>query len=64
MSTSDAERVQELERFLLYASERLDAMVRGMDRAIRESDRRAEEYLPILRRAGLVPPVRRRSRWL
>jgi len=49
---------KDLERIERMAREMADDMAR----AIRESDRRAEEYLPILRRAGIVPP-RRRARW-
>ncbi|HKG40185.1 MAG TPA: hypothetical protein VKB25_14440 [Conexibacter sp.] len=63
MPLTDVER-REVQRLLVDAAESLDTMKRQMDRAIRESDRRAEEYLPILRRAGLVPPARRWSRWL
>jgi hypothetical protein len=60
---------EQLQRFEQFGKdlERIRKMAReiadGLDRAIRESDRRAEEYLPILRRAGLAPR-RRRSRWL
>jgi DNA-binding transcriptional ArsR family regulator len=59
---------EQMQRFRQFGEEieRLRRMTReiadDMDRAIRESDRRAEEYLPVLRRAGLAPP-RRRSRW-
>lgn len=64
---TDREMLQEVKRFLDFAAERLDAMERRMDRAIKDSDRRAEEYLPILRRAGIVPsrdvPPRRRPWW-
>lgn len=55
-------RLQELRVQLLALADDMHATSMRIDRAIRESDRRAEEYLPILRRAGLVP--RRRSWWL
>jgi len=63
MPLTDEELDTRLERLQWMAREIAD----GLDRAIRDSDRRAEEYLPILRRAGIVPPLdvpaRRRSRW-
>ena len=59
----DMERLEEIRRGLVDVSERLNAMSRRMDRALRESDRRAEEYLPILRRAGIVPGPPPRRRW-
>lgn len=62
-----------MERFEQFGRDldRIQTMAReiadGLDRAIRDSDRRAEEYLPILRRAGIVPsrdvPPRRRPWW-
>jgi len=63
----DVERLETIRLGLIDVADRLDAMGRRMDRAIRDSDRRAEEYLPILRRAGIVPsrdvPRRRRPWW-
>jgi hypothetical protein len=62
-----------MERFEQFGRDldRIQTMAReiadGLDRAIRDSDRRAEAYLPILRRAGIVPsrdvPPRRRPWW-
>jgi len=60
---TETERLQEIMRFLDLAAEQLDATARRIDRVIRESDRRAEEYLPILRRAGIVPSGDVPPRW-
>jgi len=59
MPLSEEEFDERLERLQRMARE----IAEGLDRAIRDSDRRAEAYLPILRRAGIVPePSPRRSR--
>jgi len=63
MPLTDEELDERLERIQRMAQEISD----GIGRALRESDRRRAEYLPVLRRAGIVPshdvPPRRRSRW-
>jgi hypothetical protein len=64
LTDEEAQRLRQIETSLMEIADEAGAMVRRIDRAIRESDRRAEEYLPILRRAGLAPPLPRRSRWL
>ena len=56
------ERFEQFGKDLARVRRMVGEIADDMDRAIRDSDRRAEEYLPVLRRAGLVPP-KRRSRW-
>lgn len=58
----EAQRLRELKTELMEMADRAGEIVRGIDKAISDSDRRAEAYLPILRRAGIVPP-KRRPRW-
>lgn len=58
---------EEFDERLTELRKRAREIADGLDRAIRDSDRRAEAYLPILRRAGIVPsrdvPPRRRPWW-
>jgi len=67
ITREDLERLEELGRGMSRLRQMTREIAEGLDRAIRESDRRAEEYLPILRRAGIVPsrdaPRRRRPWW-
>lgn len=60
---------REMERRLEFINEQLGFMQElgeremiRIDEAIRASDRRAERYLPILRRHGLLPEQRCRCR--
>lgn len=63
MPLTDEELDERLERIQRMARE----ISESIDRALRESERRRAEYLPILQRAGIVPPYdvppRRRPRW-
>jgi len=56
LTDQEAQRLRQLKVALMEMADQAGANVRRIDRAIHESDRRAEEYLPILRRAGIVPP--------